>query len=144
MLLLDAVLILFGRLVAEFLATLFGFELPKQFSSWLWIAVGLIFLAAIIVAVVTMPRSKKKVGEFQERKAIKGLRPFTKEDAAVFARLQRQRMLKECLEALMNSHFRFGVLYGESGCGKTSFLQAGLWHHLSQENSKELGIYIRI
>jgi tetratricopeptide (TPR) repeat protein len=143
LLLLDAGLILFGKLVAQFLANLFSFELPKQFSGWLWLTVGLIFVAAIIVAVVTMPRPEKGVVEFKERKAIKGLRPFTREDWEVFARLQRERMLRECLEALTHSGFRFGVLYGESGCGKTSFLQAGLWYRLSQENSSELAVYIR-
>ncbi|MBE9118336.1 tetratricopeptide repeat protein [Lusitaniella coriacea LEGE 07157] len=143
LLLLDASLILFGKPVAQFLANLFAFELPQQFSGGLWISVGLIFLAAIIVAVVTMPRPETGEVEFTERKAIKGLRAFTKDDAEVFARLQRERMLRECIEALTNKNFRFGALYGESGCGKTSFLQAGLLSRLSQENSPEIGVYIR-
>jgi len=143
LLLLDASLILFGKPVAEFLAKLFGFELPEQFSSGLWLAAGGIFLAAILVAVVTMPRSQPEEVEFAERKAIKGLRAFTKEDAEVFARLQRERVLRNCIEALTHKNFRFGVLYGESGCGKTSFLQAGLLYRLSQEDSPELGVYVR-
>ena len=143
LLLIDASLILFGRLIANFLWNLLGFDLPEKFNSWLWIAVGIIFVAAVVVAVVTMPKVQPEQTDFRERKAIKGLRSFTREDAEVFAKLQRSRMLKECLETLSYKDFRFGVLVGESGCGKSSFLQAGLWHRLSQEDSEIFGIYVR-
>jgi len=143
LLLIDASLILFGRLVANFLWNLLGSDLPEKFNSWLWIAVGIIFVAAVVVAVVTMPKVQPEQTDFRERKAIKGLRSFTREDAEVFAKLQRGRMLKECLETLSYKDFRFGVLVGESGCGKSSFLQAGLWHRLSQEDSEMFGIYVR-
>jgi MFS family permease len=123
LLLLDAGLILFGKLVAQFLANLFSFELPKQFSGWLWIAVGLIFVAAIIVAVVTMPRPEKGVVEFKERKAIKGLRPFTREDWEVFARLQRERMLRECLEALTNSISGLAYFMASQDAAKLPFFR---------------------
>src|SRR5439155_11262783 len=58
---------------------------------------------------------------------IKGLFPFRLDDAGIFVHLQRERDLKRCLAAIKDADFRFGVLYGESGTGKTSFLQAGLW-----------------
>ncbi|MCP4403286.1 MAG: hypothetical protein GY801_39010, partial [bacterium] len=57
---------------------------------------------------------------------VKGLHSFQPEDAEIFARLQRQDAIKECLTAITYPDFRFGILTGESGCGKTSFLHAGL------------------
>jgi tetratricopeptide (TPR) repeat protein len=58
--------------------------------------------------------------------AIKGLLPFAYEDAEIFSHLQRGENLKECLQAIVGEQWRFGALIGESGVGKTSFLQAGL------------------
>ncbi|MEW6737511.1 MAG: hypothetical protein AB1489_39885 [Acidobacteriota bacterium] len=70
--------------------------------------------------------------QFEERTAIKGLFPFAKKDAEIFAQMQRELELKECSDAITSEDFRFGVLSGESGNGKTSFLQAGLWPKLER------------
>jgi hypothetical protein len=64
------------------------------------------------------------------------LLPYGKDDAALFARLQRENDLTECSQAITASDFRFGVLCGESGNGKTSFLQAGLWPRLPEQNHR--------
>ncbi|NEP02072.1 MAG: hypothetical protein F6K58_26140 [Symploca sp. SIO2E9] len=104
-------------------------------------AVGGVFIAALIVAVRTMPPEVEE-DKFKEHKAIKGLRPFTEGDAEIFSRLQRHHDLEDCLNALKNPSFNFGYLVGESGCGKTSFLQAGLLPKL-EENINECGVYIR-
>ncbi|HSE58515.1 MAG TPA: toll/interleukin-1 receptor domain-containing protein, partial [Nitrospiraceae bacterium] len=64
------------------------------------------------------------------QEAIKGLRPFRHEDAEIFARLGRQREVEDCARTIGDPEFRFGILSGESGCGKSSFLQAGLWPKL--------------
>ncbi len=144
LLLIDAGLILFftpGGIVAQFLKGWFSLKLPQWYGTAFWLAVGGVFLAALIVAVRTMP-SEVEEDKFKERKAIKGLRPFTQGDAEIFSRLQRQRDLEDCLNALGSPSFRFGYLVGESGCGKTSFLQAGLLPKL-EENINERGIYIR-
>ncbi len=141
--LLDAGLLLGAKPIVEVLATFLGFEVPENFGSWLWLTVGLIFIVAIAIAVATMPKAQVEQTDFRERKAIKGLRSFTKDDADVFARLQREGMIKECLESLDYASFRFGFLVGESGCGKSSFLQAGLLPQLSKDNGKALAIYIR-
>ncbi len=78
-----------------------------------------------------------------ERTAIKGLRPYTAEDAELFLRLQRQNILDECLRAITDPEFRLGILFGESGCGKTSFLQAGLIPMLSKGYPAYRPVYIK-
>ena len=97
LLLIDVVLILFftpGGIVAQFLKNGFSLTLPSWYANAFWLAVGGVFLVALIVAVRTMP-SEVEEDTFKERKAIKGLRPFTREDAAIFSRLQRQRDLED-------------------------------------------------
>lgn len=105
--------------------------LPAWYPLVFWSMVGLIFMTALVVAVRT--RSTGPSPEPPESKALKGLRPFGFEDAEVFTRLQRQDSLRECLEAIADRDFRFGILVGESGCGKSSFLQAGLWPRLLKQ-----------
>ncbi len=81
LLLIDVVLILFltpGGVVAKFFDHFFSLKLPKAYPAFFWLTVGLIFVAALIVAVRTMPRPSETAADFTERKAIKGLRPFTK------------------------------------------------------------------
>ena len=75
--------------------------------------------------------------------AYQGLRPFGFEDAPLFARLQRDALVRECVEALTDPEFRFGILYGPSGCGKTSFLRAGLWPRLSTPDASHCGVYVK-
>ncbi len=64
---------------------------------------------------------------------IKGLHHFNFDDADIFKALQRNDDIETCLNGIMQSGFRFGVLSGESGCGKTSFLRAGLHPALEQK-----------
>ena len=145
-------LVLCGVALA-FLGSIFRQQINNQFLSenaqgpfWasFWTAVVLLFVGALVVAVVTMPRSAP-VDEVEEEegKVIKGLRPFGREDVAVFARLQREVSLRECCEAICSDAYRFGILMGESGCGKTSFLQAGIWPKLTEPDSPCRAIYVR-
>ncbi|NUO79086.1 SUMF1/EgtB/PvdO family nonheme iron enzyme, partial [candidate division KSB1 bacterium] len=80
---------------------------------------------------------------FPGRTALKGLRPFDKEDAELFQSLQRERELHDCLSAITDREFRLGILFGESGCGKTSFVQAGLWAMLPQFSPTHFPIYVK-
>lgn len=56
--------------------------------------------------------------------AFRGLAPFQEVDRLHF--LGREPDIAAVFEMVQRSDFRFGVLYGESGCGKTSLLRAGL------------------
>ncbi|MBP0030301.1 NACHT domain-containing protein [Roseofilum sp. Guam] len=145
LLLAEVVLLAFCRpegVVATALQGILTF--PDWYANAFWLAVSVIPMAAVGVAVVTMPRSlprQESEEAVKEHRAIKGLRPFTKEDAEIFRRLERQQDLQRCCEALESQSFRFGHLVGESGCGKTSFLQAGLVP-LWQERGKR-AVYVR-
>jgi formylglycine-generating enzyme required for sulfatase activity len=64
---------------------------------------------------------------------IKGWYPYTYKDKDIFADLQRGSFVEKCVSGICQEAFRFGLLYGESGVGKTSVLQAGLWPRLEAE-----------
>lgn len=148
LLLIDVVLLtIFNRPALK--TVLHLLSVKPQLPNWYGLVHGLVvvgvFIAALIVAVRT---KRRKTGapaavDFTERKAIKGLRPFGLEDAELFARLQREESLRECLEAITDRDFRFGVLCGESGCGKTSFLQAGLWPRLMVQKTPHRCVYVK-
>ncbi len=147
LLLIDA-LILFGLnpgVAEKISSTMLGGTgtLPDWYSQAFGVALGAVFVAALVVAVRSLPRLQPEAADAKERKTIKGLRPFTKDDAEIFARLQRQRELQECLEVVTSKEFRFGILVGESGCGKTSFLQAGLLPQLSTPEATHRAIYVK-
>lgn len=133
-----------GGIILALFKQFFGFGLPSWYGNVFWIVLGGIFLAAIAVAVKTMPHpGKVEVKEGEERKVIKGLRSFTVEDAEIFAQLQRGQSIETCLQSLKSQEFRFGVLMGESGCGKSSLLQAGLLPKLNEAGSAYRAIYIK-
>ncbi|MBE9068918.1 ATP-binding protein [Leptolyngbya cf. ectocarpi LEGE 11479] len=118
--------------------------LPGWYSGAFWVTVLGLLGTALVIAVRTMPKAVALApDDMTERKAIKGLRPFSLDDAEVYAQLQRRRQLRDCVEALTSDGFRFGILMGESGCGKTSFLQAGVLPLLTPEKASCLGVYIR-
>ncbi|MBD2072119.1 hypothetical protein H6F93_32130 [Leptolyngbya sp. FACHB-671] len=146
LLLLDVVLLFAANpgVAGKLLTTFFPQQtLPEQYPGLFWLTLGLIFVVALVVAVRTMPQPAADATDFTERKAIKGLRPFSAEDAEIFAQLQRNRSLKECLESITSSTFRFGILMGESGSGKTSFLQAGLLPKLSTSQGTHRAVYVK-
>jgi hypothetical protein len=51
---------------------------------------------------------------------------FGEDDAVAFAGLQRGVDISRGANALLDPQFRFGVLFAESGAGKTSLLRAGV------------------
>ena len=56
--------------------------------------------------------------------AFRGLLPFQEADRDRF--YGREADTAALFEKVTHEHFRFGVLFGESGCGKTSLVMAGL------------------
>jgi YD repeat-containing protein len=138
------VLLAFALLSLPVLTPYLGVELPKPSLGLGGMMVALVFLAAVLVALRTVrPNQGAVAPDLAARSVIKGLRPFTFEDAALFARLQRAALVREGLEALTDPEFRFGILCGASGCGKTSFLQAGLWPRLTAPDAPHRGVYVK-
>lgn len=75
--------------------------------------------------------------------AIIGLRPYGEGDKDIFQQLQRKRELENCLKALTHPEMRVVVFKGGPGCGKTSFLQAGVVPALSRpQANSHTGIYV--
>lgn len=134
-----------GGIAVKGLTVVLGIEsLPPWYGTLFWTVEAGLILGALVIAVRTMPRATQQAAvNIPDYKAIKGLRPFTHEDAEVFAQLQRQSHLRECLDSVTSPGFRFGILHGVSGCGKTSFLQAGLVPQLST-SATHRGVYVRL
>ncbi len=107
--------------------------LPKQYKLYFWLVICAVFVAAVVAAWRARPKGKP-FRDPGERSTIKGLLPFGYADREIFKQLQRENDLTECCQAITDRNFRFGVLSGESGAGKTSFLQAGLWPALLEES----------
>ncbi|WP_231561689.1 ATP-binding protein [Nitrosococcus oceani] len=126
---------------------LMGQELPEDFlDGYPWVY-GVLLIALFLSALILAIRAKAREQEISpidlsERSAVKGLWSFTYEDADLFKRLGRTDSLRKCLDNVTHPEFRFGVLSGESGCGKTSFLQAGLWPGLESRGFRCL--YVKL
>jgi hypothetical protein len=121
-----------------------GRPLPPVYAWGFWTLFGAIALATVVVALRTTRGAWREPDPAPApRSAIKGLRPFGMDDAPLFARLQRDALVRECLEALTDPECRFGILYGPSGCGKTSFLRAGLWPRLRALEASHRGVYVQ-
>lgn len=120
-------------------------EPPSGYPTAFWLGMGGLGVAAVGTAMLTLPKRKPDdPALMQERQAIKGLRSFELKDAAIFTQLQRQRDVQECFDAVRDQGLRFGVLMGESGCGKSSLLQAGLLPRLRGEAAPLLGVYVKL
>jgi tetratricopeptide (TPR) repeat protein len=111
----------------------------RWYKPLFWTLLVAIFVAAVSVAVRVKPRTAERVD--LKLSAIKGLLPFSYQDADIFERLERTQNLRECLQAISDEHWRLGVLSGESGVGKSSFLQAGLWPEI--EKLKLRCVYVK-
>jgi hypothetical protein len=99
----------------------------KWYNEIFW-ATLLLLLIVIIVQIYLAQKNKILTRKPDEIRTgpIKGLLSYSSEDAEYYSNLQRDQNLVECFQAITNEHWRFGVLDGDSGVGKTSFLLAGL------------------
>ena len=113
------VLLLCAFISLPALTPFLGLELPKSSLVFGGTMIALVFMTAVLVGLRTVRPGQGAVApDVAARSVIKGLRPFTFEDAPLFARLQRAALVRECLEALTDPEFRFGILYDSSGCGR--------------------------
>lgn len=117
------------------------FQEAEPFLYIFWGGVGIIFVTAIALELRKPPIIKLPNRDPGKRAAIKFLSSFEQEDAEIFSRLQGYRDLR-LYENIIRSEFRFGILKGKSGSGKTSFVQAGLLAQLAQTDAYR-GVYLK-
>jgi HEAT repeat protein len=130
--------------IAAALAAIFGLFFPNLGEDAQRITLGMAGVLAIGSGAVYLYQrrraAKLKIAESLEplsaTAALRGLLPFEEGDQLP----GRARDVQELYTLVASSSFRFGVLWGESGCGKTSLMRAGLVPKL--RNEKFLPIYI--
>ncbi|MBD2328838.1 hypothetical protein [Alkalinema sp. FACHB-956] len=81
--------------------------------------------------------AESTVSPIPDQTPYKGLRPYTEKDADIF--FGRTRDIQRIVNNLLA--WRLTVLYGESGVGKSSVLQAGVIHALREEAQENLEDY---
>lgn len=134
----------------DFFVKIYGFfagpdaKLGDSYPVIYGIVVGLIFIIAVADEYRRQSRKPEIIFDPEKQNAVKGLRPFGFNDGEIFSRLQRGGMLKECINAFSDPEFRLGVLVAESGCGKTSFLQAGICPALTASKELPLPVYVKL
>jgi len=129
--------------LAAALSTVIGvfFSDDKKAQQFAYIAAFVLIAISGAIFIYQRRRAARlKIAESLEplsaSAALRGLLPFEEGDQLP----GRARDVQELYTLVASSAFRFGVLWGESGCGKTSLLRAGLLPKL--RNEKFLPLYI--
>jgi tetratricopeptide (TPR) repeat protein len=118
------------------------FKNVNSYFYYIWGGIGVIFVIAVMIELRKKPPLKFVSRDVGKRKAIKFLSSFEQEDAEIFARLQGYRDSGVILENIIRPDFSFGILKGKSGCGKSSYLKAGLLAELAKTETHR-GVYIK-
>ena len=94
-------------------------------------------MGAVAVAWHTGPRRAARAPiDFTEPRALKALRPFGLEDAAIFVHLQREQNLRECLDAITDPRLSFWYpLWGLGLWQNLSYFKPGLWPALLKQKT---------
>ena len=128
---------------ANQMAEYFGVkELPNWYPTAFAFGMGGIGVSTLAAAIVTVPKPKVEI--LQSSGVIKGLQSFDLKDAGIFAKLGRRQEINKYLTALQDEDFRFGILTGDSGCGKSSLLQAGLLPRLMDSKTPYFAVYVKL
>lgn len=128
--------------IATVLATILGLFVSEDNAKKIaFVVAGVLAIGSGAVYFYQRRRAAKlKIAESLEplapSAALRGLLPFEEGDQLP----GRSRDVLDLYTLVASSSFRFGVLWGESGCGKTSLLRAGLIPKL--RNEKFLPLYI--
>jgi DNA-binding winged helix-turn-helix (wHTH) protein len=88
------------------------------------LALGLLMLASLYWHIRQAKERATAIVPASQVAAFRGLLPFESGDADRF--YGREVDATAIASLISHSEFRFGVLYGDSGCGKTSMVQAGV------------------
>jgi tetratricopeptide (TPR) repeat protein len=120
--------------------TLPGF-IQEPILYLIWGILTVIFFTGVILELRKKPALRIIARDLGKRTAIKFLSSFEQEDAEVFARLQGYR-IDNISESIAYPEFSFGILKGKSGCGKSSYLKAGILAKLAKREIYQ-GIYIK-
>jgi len=121
------------RVACVFAASIMVWEILRPHGTGWVKAAGLAataFLCALYYAALRH-RASRSLPAFSGGAAFRGLLPFQEADRGRF--YGRESDTPALFEMIRQNDFRFGVLFGESGCGKTSLLRAGLVPRLWDE-----------
>ncbi|SCB52086.1 hypothetical protein GA0061098_1016157 [Bradyrhizobium shewense] len=128
--------------VAGQVASLLIETLPSWYTLAWAIANVLLFALCFIVGVRTIPPRELPPSPIVNDGVVRGLLPFNKENGELFAQLGRAIELQRIIASLRDPDYRFGILVGASGTGKTSFLRAGLLPYM--EENKMAATYVEL
>lgn len=106
---------------------------PNNYKIYWLIVIVTLFLVAAFITYWSRPKISSAGLVPSKDSAIKGLIAFTFADAKSFEKLGRSKIIRQIGNAICEPRFRIGILSGESGCGKSSLLQAGLWPYLEEK-----------
>jgi hypothetical protein len=115
----------------------FGVLLKEKVANylvWGWVATGILFIITLIQEYrILYQESKTKPPEYKKKSPVKGLWAFNFDDREIFKKLQRTTEVEQIRDDILNNNYHIGVLQGVSGSGKTSFLRAGLFGELNND-----------
>ncbi|MFQ6116550.1 MAG: hypothetical protein ACE5NG_21035 [bacterium] len=124
-------LLLYGGVLAALALSLYILEAQPRGMAWIW-SLGLLLISVVgFVGYYTARREYlSRILSPPKGAAFRGLLSFQEADCACF--YGRETEVQSLFDMMTHGDSRFGLLFGDSGCGKTSLLRAGLVPRLWQ------------